>query len=215
MISKKIRYILFDLDGTITDPYEGITKSVQYSLDKYNVHVEDRKLLLPFIGPPLKFAYMTYYNMTEEDALKAVEYYREYYPVHGIFDCTLYDGIASLLKDLAGSYKLILATSKPQPFAEQILEKFSLTDYFYKIVGATFDEKVSEKSDVIRKVLVDFSISPDEALMIGDRSFDTDGAAKNGMSSIGVTYGYGSKNEFGAAFATADSVADLRRLLIQ
>lgn len=210
-----ITYILFDLDGTITDPFEGITKSVQYSLEKYNIRVDDRRLLLPFIGPPLKYAYMTYYNMTEEDALKAVEYYREFYPVHGIFDCTLYEGIKELLKDLSCRYKLILATSKPQPFAEQILDKFGLTGYFYKIIGATFDERVSEKSDVIRKVLGDFSISPDEALMIGDRSFDTDGAAKNKMSSIGVTYGYGSKDEFGAAFATADSVADLRRLLIQ
>lgn len=215
MISDKIKYILFDLDGTITDPFEGITKSVQYSLDKFNVHVEDRKLLLPFIGPPLKYAYMTYYGMNESDALRAVEYYREFYPVHGIFDCTLYDGIVELLKELSISYKLILATSKPQPFAERILEKFGITDCFYKIVGATFDEKVSEKADVIKKVLSDFSIAPDEAVMVGDRGFDTDGAAKNGMCSIGVTYGYGSKEEFGSAFATVDTVADLRSLFIQ
>lgn len=213
MLDNKVKYILFDLDGTITDPYEGITKSVQYSLKKFDIEVEDRRTLVPFIGPPLKYGYMTFYGMSEEDAIKAVEYYREFYPVHGIFDCTLYDGIDRLLSDLSKEYKLILATSKPQPFAEQILDKFRLTDYFYRVVGATFDERCSEKSDVIKKILADFSIDPEEALMIGDRSYDTDGAAKNGVASIGVSYGYGSRDEFSAAFAVADSVEDLARLL--
>lgn len=208
-----VKYILFDLDGTITDPYEGITKSVQYSLAKFGIEVSDRRTLLPFIGPPLKYAYMTYFGMSEEDALRAVEYYREFYPIHGIFDCRLYDGIADLLKDLSVRYKLILATSKPQPFAEQILEKFGLTLYFYKIIGATFDEKVSEKSDVIKKILTDFNIRPDEAIMIGDRLYDTDGAAKNNVASIGVSYGYGSREEFKSAFAVVDSVSDLAALL--
>lgn len=206
---KKIKYILFDLDGTITDPYEGITKSVQYSLEKYDIKVDDRRQLIPFIGPPLKYAYMTYYGMSEEDAERAVAYYREFYPIHGIFDCTLYDGITELLKNLSSKYKLILATSKPQPFAEKILEKFGITGYFYKVIGATFDEKVSEKSDVIKKVLTDFCIEPSEALMIGDRHYDTEGAAKNGVPSVGVTYGYGKREEFVSASIVVDSVEEL------
>lgn len=210
---ENIKYLLFDLDGTITDPYEGITKSVQYSLEKFNIRVEDRRKLVPFIGPPLKYGYMTYFDMNEEDALKAVEYYREFYPIHGIFDCTLYDGITELLMELSLNYKLILATSKPQPFAEKIIEKFDLTKYFYKIVGATFDEKVSEKSDVIKKILSDFSIKPDEALMIGDRSYDTDGAAANGVASIGVSYGYGNRDEFGSAVFVAENVKELATFL--
>ena len=209
---KNIKYVLFDLDGTITDPYEGITKSVEYSLDKFGIKVDDRHELLGFIGPPLKYAYMTYYGLCEEDAIRAVAYYREYYPVHGIFDCTLYDGIKELIEALSKEYKLILATSKPQPFAERILDEFGLTAYFYKIIGATFDDKVSEKSDVIKKILEDFEIKPEEALMIGDRFYDTEGAAKNGVSSIGVTYGYGEREEFKSAFAIVDNVAELASL---
>lgn len=208
-----VKYILFDLDGTITDPFEGITKSVEYSLNKYGISVKDRRELLPFIGPPLKYAYMTYYGMNESDALRAVEYYREYYPEKGIFDCKLYDGIKELLINLSKKYKLILATSKPQPFAERILEKFGLTDYFFKVIGATFDDKVSEKSDVIKKVLADFKISPNEALMIGDRSYDTDGASANGVRSVGVTYGYGKREEFSAASLIVDTVEELSLLL--
>ncbi|MBE6651584.1 MAG: HAD family hydrolase [Ruminococcaceae bacterium] len=207
-----VKYILFDLDGTITDPYEGITKSVEYSLEKFGIKVDDRRELLPFIGPPLKYGYMTYFNMSEEDALKAVEYYREYYPEKGIFDCTLYEGIRELLERLSKKYKLVLATSKPQPFAERIIEKFGLTEYFYKIIGATFDEKVSEKADVIRKVLSDLNISPDEAVMIGDRCYDTDGATQNGVAAIGVTYGYGKRDEHVGAKVTVDSVDELSRL---
>ena len=209
---KNIEYILFDLDGTITDPFEGITKSVEYSLEKFGIKVADRKELICFIGPPLKYAYMTYYNLSEEDAERAVAYYREVYPVKGIFDCTLYDGIKELLDKLSKDYKLILATSKPQPFAEKVLEAFDLTGSFYKIVGATFDDKVSEKSDVIKKVLCDFNIRPEEALMIGDRFYDTEGAEKNGVASVGVTYGYGVREEFKSASAIVDSVAELSAL---
>lgn len=208
----KIKYVLFDLDGTITDPFEGITDSVKYSLEKFGINVEDKRVLRPFIGPPLKYAYMKYYGMDEENADKAVAYYREFYPISGIFNCTLYDGIKELLCELSKKYVIILATSKPQPFAEQIVDKFGLTKYFDHIVGATFDERVSEKSDVIKKVLSDFDIDPEEAVMIGDRSYDTEGAAANGVPSIGVSYGYGDRSEFVSAFAVCDSVRELAAL---
>ncbi len=210
---KNIKYILFDLDGTITDPYEGITKSVVYSLEKFGIKVEDRRQLIPFIGPPLFNSYMKYYSMNEEEAERAVAYYREYYPTNGIYDSTLYDGAREMLYRLSQRYKLVLATSKPQPFAEKILQNFDLTKFFFGIVGATFDKSVSEKSDVIKKVLCDYSILPEEAIMVGDRNYDTEGAAANGVSSVGVTYGYGKREEFLSASAVADSIEDLSRIL--
>ncbi len=204
-----IKYVLFDLDGTITEPFEGITKSVSYSLDRFGIKISDRSRLKGFIGPPLKASYMKYFNFSEEDAEKAVQFYREYYSVKGMYDCELYEGIEKLLAEMSKKYKLVLATSKPQLFAEKILEKFDIRKYFFHIVGATFDDKISEKSDVIKKVISDLNISPQDAIMIGDRCFDTDGAKENGMYSLGVTYGYGVKEEFVNADLVFDSVAEM------
>lgn len=212
---KKIEYVFFDLDGTITEPFNGITKSVEYSLSKYGIKVEDRKTLNVFIGPPLKPSYMKYYGFDEEKATEAVAFYREYYSKDGMYDCELYDGVEKLLSDMSERYKLVVATSKPQPFAEKILEKFDLKKYFYHIVGATFDDKISEKSDVIRKALSDLNLSPEKAVMIGDRFYDTDGAAENGMSSIGVTYGYGKREEFGKAEEIFDSVEEMYKFFCE
>lgn len=206
---KNIEYVLFDLDGTITEPFDGITKAVQYSLSKLGVVVEDRNALKPFIGPPLKYGYMNFYGFDEEKAIEAVRLYREYYSKEGIYDCQLYEGIEDLLCAMSKKYKLVLATSKPQPFAEKILEKFNLKKYFYHLVGATFDDKVSEKSDVIKKVIKDLSLDPSKAIMIGDRYYDTEGANENGMQSAGVTYGYGEREEFKSAKIIFDSVAEM------
>ncbi|MBQ7897398.1 MAG: HAD hydrolase-like protein [Clostridia bacterium] len=212
---RKIEYVFFDLDGTITEPFNGITKSVEYSLSKYGIKVEDRKELKAFIGPPLKPSYMKYYGFDEEKAIEAVAFYREYYSAGGMYDCELYNGADKLLKDMSEKYKLVLATSKPQPFAEKILEKFDLKKYFYHIVGATFDDKVSEKADVIRKALSDLDASPEKAVMIGDRFYDTDGAAENGMPSIGVTYGYGKRKEFGKAEKIFDSIEEIYKFFCE
>ncbi len=206
---KNIEYVLFDLDGTITEPFDGITKAVQYSLSKLGVEVEDRNTLKPFIGPPLKYGYMTFFGFDEERAIEAVRLYREYYSNGGMYDCQLYDGVEALLRDMSKKFRLVLATSKPQPFAEKILEKFDLKKYFYHLVGATFDDKVSEKSDVIRKVIADLNLDPAKALMIGDRYYDTDGAKENGVASVGVTYGYGEREEFKSAELIFDSVEEM------
>lgn len=211
---ENVEYVLFDLDGTITDPFEGITNSVMYSLEKFGIKVTDKRELSVFIGPPLLDSYMKYYGFSKEKAEKAVAYYREYYPVNGIFDCTLYDGIVNSLSKLSEKYKLVLATSKPEPFAKKILDKFNLSKYFYYVVGATFDSSVSEKSDVIRKVMNDLKISPNNAIMIGDRSYDVDGAKVNGMRSVGVTYGYGKKSEFSNANAVVDNTEELLSLFL-
>lgn len=206
---KDREYILFDLDGTITEPFDGITKAVQYSLSKLGVEVEDRNTLKPFIGPPLKYGYMTFFGFDEEKAVEAVALYREYYSKEGMYDCQLYEGITELLCEMSKKHKLVLATSKPQPFAEKILEKFDLKKYFYHIVGATFDDKISEKSDVIKKVICDLSLDTSNAVMIGDRYYDTEGANENKMSSIGVTYGYGVREEFKSAELIFDSVSEM------
>ena len=212
---RKTEYVFFDLDGTITEPFNGITKAVEYSLSKYGIKVEDRKELKVFIGPPLKPSYMKYYGFDEEKAIEAVAFYREYYSAGGMYDCELYDGAEKLLKYMSKKYKLVLATSKPQPFAEKILEKFDLKKYFHYIVGATFDDKVSEKADVIRKALFDLGISADKAVMIGDRKYDILGAKENGLDSIGVLFGFGDLEELTNAGARyiAETVEDVLKFV--
>ena len=208
-----IEYILFDLDGTLTDPSLGITNSVMYALKKFKIEIKDRTELYKFIGPPLINAFMDYYGFSKEDALKALSYYREYFSVTGIFENRLYDGIFELLKELwADGKKVILATSKPQEFAKRILDFFGISDFFYFVGGATMDESRSEKDDIIEYVLNQCKISPDNAVMVGDRKYDILGAHKFGIKAIGVTYGFGSEEELATAGADciAHSVTELK-----
>ncbi len=209
--------ILFDLDGTLTDPGEGITSSVAYALGKFGIAVTDRRVLYPFIGPPLVDAFMEYYAFSREDALRAVEYYREHFGTVGIYQNELYDGIPSLLSDLKTQGKtLVLATSKPQVFAQTILDHFDLAQYFDHVVGATFDGTLSSKKDVIAKALADMGGEKADFLMVGDRHHDTAGAKANGIDSVGVTYSYGSREEHEKAGATyiVGSIQDLSALLL-
>lgn len=211
---KDKKYILFDLDGTLTDPSLGITNSVMYAFEKFGIEIEDRSELYRFIGPPLINAFMDYYGFSKEDALKALSYYREYFSVKGIFENRLYDGIFELLKKLkADGKKIILATSKPQEFAERILEFFGVLDFFYFVGGATMDESRSEKDDIIEYVLNECDISTDNAVMVGDRKYDILGAHKFHIKAIGVTYGFGSVKELetAGADAIAHSVAELEK----
>ncbi len=215
---KNFEYILFDLDGTITDPGEGITNSVAYSLKSYGIYVEDKSQLYPFIGPPLYASYMKYYGFSKDRALEAVERYREYYSEKGVFECTLYAGIKELMQKLSSSgKKVIIATSKPEYFAKMILEHFGLTDYIALVSGATLDSHRVEKADIIKFAFDALGITePEKAVMIGDREFDILGAKANGISSVGVTYGYGSEQELqnaGADFI-CQGVEDIEKLLL-
>ena len=134
-------FILFDLDGTLTDPGVGITNSVAYALRKWGIEVEDRKELYTFIGPPLSASFAKYYGFSEEDSLKCVDYYREYFGDIGIFENEVYDGIHDLLTHLKETGKtLVLATSKPEQYAKRILEHFDLAKYFDYVSGASMDE---------------------------------------------------------------------------
>lgn len=192
------KYILFDLDGTLTDPKEGITKSVAYALKHFGIDVEDLDTLCKFIGPPLKDSFMHYYGLSEDDAHLAVEKYREYFEPCGMFQNKVYDGVENLLKELKTSGKeIVLATSKPGVYAQKILEHFHLDSYFSYVAGSELDGRRVKKGDVIAYALEKMNIKEcSQAVMIGDREHDIIGAKEHGLSCIGVLYGYGSREEF-------------------
>jgi phosphoglycolate phosphatase len=183
--------VLFDLDGTLTDSALGIINSVQHALKKYGIEA-DRDFLRCFIGPPLAQSFRKYFNI--EDGAQAVEYYREYYAPKGIFENEVYKGIESVLKHLKeNGVQILVATSKPEEYAKQILNHFHLSDYFDGIHGATMDESKVKKEDIIAEAL---SLHPHKkAIMVGDREHDIIGAKANDIASIGVLYGFGSKEE--------------------
>ena len=197
------RYCLFDLDGTLSDPGIGITNSVMYALEKFGIHVSDRAELFSFIGPPLGESFRRQFGFFEEQAQKAVEYYREYFRPKGIFENSVYEGIPELLKKLRErNITIALATSKPYEFAVRILEHFELKQYFDYIGGATMDGRISKKADVIAHLLDEFgNVDKAEVLMIGDRAQDVEGARANGLHSAGVLWGYGSAEELQGAGA--------------
>ena len=209
--------ILFDLDGTLTDPGEGITNSVAYALGKYGIEVTDKKELYKFIGPPLKDSFMKYYGFSEEEAIKAIEYYREYFRDTGIFENKVYEGVVDMLEAIhAEGKKIVLATSKPEEFAVRILQHFGLKKYFNVVAGASMDSSRSKKGDVIAYAISlcdDFD--KDKSIMIGDREHDILGAKENGLKSLGVLYGYGSEEELKKAGADyiVSTPADILKLI--
>lgn len=209
--------VLFDLDGTLTDPGLGITNSVMYALRKHGIEPPDRAELYKFIGPPLHESFEKFCGFTPEGAVRAVESYREYFRDTGIFENEVYPGIEALLTELkASGRRVLLATSKPQEFAERILAHFGLDGYFDLIAGATMDTSRSEKADVIAYALARGGVSDlERTVMVGDRKHDILGAKANGLDSIGVLFGYGDRAELEAAGAThiAASVSDILPLL--
>lgn len=214
---KDRKYLLFDLDGTLTDSQEGITKSVEYALNYYGIQVEDRKELNVFIGPPLAESFMKYYGFSREKALEAVKKYREYFGVTGKFENTVYEGIPEVLEKLKQAGKiLILATSKPEVYAKQIMEHFDLAKYFTNIHGSELDGSRVHKDEVIRFALKANGITDlEEAVMIGDREHDMIGAKKCGLEAIGVLFGFGSRRELeeNGAAAIAETAEELGELL--
>ncbi|MBD9180374.1 MAG: HAD family hydrolase [Odoribacter splanchnicus] len=216
-MENKYSYVLFDLDGTVTDPEEGITKSVQYALQHFSIEVQERRELYKFIGPPLKDSFMEFYGFTEQQAGEALLKYRERFEVTGWRENVVYDGMEKLLRHLRRRGKrIMLATSKPEVFAEQILVYFGLRDYFDFVGGASLDGRRNYKADVIRYVLDANGISSREkAVMVGDRKFDILGAKEFGLETVGVLYGYGDREELTTAGADhlVGSVAELEALL--
>lgn len=209
--------ILFDLDGTLTDPKVGITLSVQYALHKMGIKEEDPDTLTPFIGPPLLESFKEMYHMNDEEAIQAIQYYRERFSATGLYENKVYFGIRELLFSLKNQgKKLIVATSKPTAFSIQILEYFDLKQFFTVVVGSNLDGTRTEKSDVIEFALEGENLSDlSKVVMIGDRKYDIIGAKKNNIDVIAVTYGYGSEQELAAAEPNyiVSSVTELAKLL--
>ncbi len=215
---KRFDAVFFDLDGTLTDPGEGITNSVAYALRKNGVTVPPREELYSFIGPPLRESFMKYFGFSPEQAMRAVSDYREYFAERGIFENEVYNGIPALLSDLQreGS-AVILATSKPTVYAVRILERFGLASFFACTVGSELDGTRVNKGEVIAYAMKKSGFSdPSRIIMVGDRKHDVEGAQENGMAAIGVLYGYGSRGELEAAGACclAQSAEELRTLLL-
>lgn len=195
--------ILFDLDGTLTDPGLGITNSVMYALRKYGMEVPPRQELYSFIGPPLKQSFMRWCGFDEAEGEQAVKYYREYYRDKGLLENEVYDGIEDMLKALREKGKrLAVATSKPEEFAIRILEHFGLAQYFEVIAGDTLDFKRNTKADVIASALERLGVTDRSGvIMVGDREHDVIGAKAQDLPCIGVLFGYGSREELEAAGA--------------
>jgi phosphoglycolate phosphatase len=213
----KKRYVLFDLDGTLTDSREGIVNSIEYMLEHYQIRVKDRDELQPWLGPPLKESLMKYCGFPEDKALEGVSVYREYFDRQGIFENQVYPGIEEMLQELKEQgYHLFVATSKPETAAVRVLEHFGLAGYFDYIGGATLDDSRVRKGDVIRYVLTACGVEEKErAVMAGDREHDVKGAKENGLEVIGALYGYGSREELMEAGADylAESPEDMGKLL--
>jgi len=188
--------IYFDLDGTLTDPKPGITRSIQYALQKLDhptMPTEDE--LTWCIGPPLRASFVRLLG-AETSADLAVSYYRERFSDIGLYENGVYDGIGEVLTSLCASgHRLFVATSKPHVFAERIIDHFGLRDHFERVFGSELDGTRVDKSHLLEYALKQASVDPSKTLMIGDRSHDMVGAANNGMKGIGVLYGYGSRDE--------------------
>lgn len=210
---KEYKFILFDLDGTLTDPGVGITKSVQYALAKYGIEETDLESLNKFVGPPLKESFKEYYSFTDEKAKQAIEYYREYFAEKGIYENEVYPKIPMLLEELKKKEKiLIVATTKTTIFAKRILEYFKLEHYFDMIVGSNFDGTRTAKAEIIQYIFSELKIKDlNNIVMIGDRKYDVIGGKENGIDTIAVTYGYGTNEELKQVNPTyfADSVEDI------
>ncbi len=213
--------ILFDLDGTLTDPKVGITTCCQYGLRAVGVDVPDLKELEQFIGPPLIPAFQEVYGITEDQARLALEKYRERFTDIGIYENELLPGVPQMLEALKAAGKVVAtASSKPEPFVKRILEHFAIDGYFDEIAGSTMDEKHAGKAEVVADVLRRLHIPEEEkdsVIMVGDRKHDVEGAAAHGIRTIAVTFGYGSVEELTTvgAWKLAHTMEELTALLLE
>ena len=241
-MNSRFRYVLFDLDGTLTDPKEGICRSVQYALHQMDIEEPDIDKLEPFIGPPLEDSFMEFYHMSKADAEKAIAHYRERFSSIGLFENMVYDGIPQMLKRVkeAGCY-LAVASSKPEVFVKRILKHFHLESYFDVVVGSELDGRRSKKEEVVEEALMQLYALKEADLkkgqagwdkvwlngkesaslrnttaMIGDRIFDMNGARAYGLHGVAAAYGYAPEGELehsGAEYIAA-TVKDLERYLL-
>ena len=203
MIRKNaLRAVLFDLDGTLTDPREGITNCIRYALSAFGIEETDEDVLTSFIGPPLMESFTRHYGFSEEKARAAVNRYRERFSTVGLFENRVYPGAADALRQLKQSGLLLaLATSKPWVYARKICEKYALSESLDEICGPELDGTRDEKREVIAYALRRLNVRAEQALMVGDRKHDIQGAHACGVAAWGVSFGYGSVQELREAGA--------------
>lgn len=217
MLLNKYRYIFWDLDGTMINSYQGVSRCVQYALEPYGIVIEDEPALRKFIGPPLRESFPAVAGLTEESVEEAVARYRERYIPIGVFECELFPDVKETLEAFRkAGYIQILASSKPEAQCRRILEKFGLTELLDEIVGASPDGKIDTKIEVLNEVFrrlkeADPAFRKEEAVLIGDTKYDVFGAAEAGIDCIGVSYGFGTREELLAygAIKVYDSLQEL------
>jgi phosphoglycolate phosphatase len=214
----KYDFLLFDMDGMLVDTREGILKCAAHALSAFGIEVEDLSSLTKFVGPPLSYSFTEFYGLSPEDAKKAVAIYRERYSKKGQFECYVFDGVPEMLQALLKKgYRLCIATSKLESYAKAMLDRLGIGCYFEQVIGATPDEAISTKDEVIEASLVRMGITDRQrALMIGDRKHDVLGAKKCGLDSFGVYMGCAEESEHEAAGATyiANSIQSLQDALL-
>lgn len=213
----KYKYIFFDLDGTLTDPKDGITNCVKYALEYYGIYEMNELKLMRFIGPPLADSFREFYGFSAEQSLEAVEKYRERFSSIGIFENKVYDGVFDMLQKLTNSgCILVLATSKPKIFADRIMVKYGLRSYFKMVCGSELDGTRNAKNEVIEYAIKKLECDRKQIIMVGDRRQDIIGAKKCGIASCGVRFGYAEPYELEKAGADfiVDTMEDLIQVLI-
>ena len=230
------QYILFDLDGTLTDPKLGITTCVQYALKSFGIEEENLDKLEPFIGPPLLDSFKEFYGLSHEQALLGQEKYRERFAVTGWLENEMYPGIDAMLRLLSErGVKLAVASSKPEVFVEKILVHFGIREYFTAVVGSELDGRRVNKDEVVLEALRQLGVINEadaerylkekefagpkrtDCAMVGDRKFDVEGAKAMKLVSVAVSYGYAQGDELTLAEPDhmADTVEELQRILMQ
>ena len=193
--------ILFDLDGTLTDPKIGIIACIRFALSKLDIEIDKDIDLESFIGPPLRDTFRELCG-NDEIAENAVSIYRERFSTKGLFENQVYDGIPECLNRLIEKADSIhVATSKPTIYSERIIEHFDLSRYFNLVYGSNLDGSLSDKTDLLRHIIESEDLLPRHTVMIGDRSFDIIGAKNHGIRAIGVLWGYGTEDELSNAGA--------------
>ncbi|MEG0894642.1 MAG: HAD hydrolase-like protein [Oscillospiraceae bacterium] len=211
----KKNVILFDLDGTVIDSKIGIYNSILYTLNKLNLPLIDEDTMQKFLGPSIISSFINLVGLSEEKAELATTYYREYYSCKGIYECSLYNEIESIIEYLySNGYKVGLATKKPQNFSVKILNHFGIDKYFSCICGSSMSETSTTKGHIIQKAALNLTSDLSKAVLIGDTIYDVQGAKEANIDFIGALYGYGNVNDISGYMGLINSPLELKKVLL-